>query len=196
MFNIDSVLIKLADVTNKFLICIDMQGNYCYTNKAYNNRFGFQPTAKIGMNSLTDVHVDDHPLVIATVGKCCAQVNTAFVVVLRKPLTTGGCAHTQWDFIAIADRQDQREYIVCLGMEVTSFVEDEAAHTTRLEQIAYHQSHMVRRPLANILGLAHLLSETNIASEDEQKELLHHLHTEALELDDIVKTIVSKAQNR
>ena len=196
MFNINEPFLKLADVTNKFFVCVDMEGNYCYTNKAYNARFGFERAAQIGQHSLTDIHVDDHQLAIETVGKCCAQPNTACDVILRKPARGGGYVYTQWDFIAIPDEQNNPDYIMCIGMEITSFIEDDEANTLRLDQIAHDQSHMVRRPLANILGLAQLLSETTIESEAERKELIGHLYTVAQELDEVLTSVVSKARSK
>lgn len=187
---------KLADVTNKFFVCVDMEGNYSYTNKSYNARFGFERAAQIGQHSLTDIHVDDHQLAIDTVGRCCMQPNIAFDVILRKPARNGRYVHTQWDFIAIPDEQNNPDYIMCIGMEITSFVEDVAANTLRLEEIAQEQSHVVRRPLANILGLAQLLMETTMESEGEWKELIGHIYTVAKELDSVLTSVVSKARSK
>ena len=61
----------------------------------------------------------------------------------------------------------------------------------QLKDIARLQSHHVRRPLTNILTLAELLHHETDARK--LAEMLEHLQASALELDQIVKTIVQKA---
>lgn len=58
------------------------------------------------------------------------------------------------------------------------------------KQIAFEQSHVVRRPLANILGLIHLL--TYLPVEEEVKEVINMLELSAEQLDDVIKSITSK----
>lgn len=57
----------------------------------------------------------------------------------------------------------------------------------RLKQIAWTQSHEVRKPLANILGLIELLQFH--PSTQDRKQLISHIETAALELDSIVNKI-------
>ncbi len=60
----------------------------------------------------------------------------------------------------------------------------------QLKNIAFNQSHLVRRPLANIKGLLNL---TNIAcSEEEKDELLELIKEEANNLDDVIRNTVKQ----
>lgn len=59
-----------------------------------------------------------------------------------------------------------------------------------LREIAWHQSHLVRKPLTNILALVTLLKET--AHQSEKETILKMLEESALELDNVVKQVVSK----
>lgn len=61
----------------------------------------------------------------------------------------------------------------------------------QLREIARIQSHELRRPLANILGLIYLLSEEHIDA-DEKNEFLLKLKFSAVELDNIIKKITDK----
>lgn len=61
-----------------------------------------------------------------------------------------------------------------------------------LQQIAFDQSHLVRRPLANILAIARLLKEDGISNAQERKKLINELHNSAEQLDDVVKHVTSK----
>lgn len=192
MFNIDNALSKLADVTNEFFVCINMEGNYCYINNAFKKRFGFDNKIFIGRNALQDIHENDHQLVIQTVEKCCTNVNTAHDLIVRKPLTANEYIYTKWDFTAIPNENNLPDYILCIGLEITSFIEDGIANHSLLQEIAYDQSHLVRRPLANILGLSKLLAETT-PPEKELRELLPALYLEAQDLDNVVKSVTTKA---
>jgi PAS domain S-box-containing protein len=193
MFNIESALSKLVDNTNMFLVCIDMYGNYCYANNAFYKRFTLNNKSAVGRHSLEDIHIDDHGLVMATVDLCWKSPNTAHEIVVRKPTPSGDYIYTKWDFIAMTNESDS-PYILCIGFEITGFIENIAANVTRLQEIAFDQSHLVRRPLANILGLSKLLAETNIVSEDETKDFLSQLHSEAQQLDNIIKLVNEKTQ--
>ncbi|MBW7951477.1 MAG: hypothetical protein H3C56_02680 [Chitinophagaceae bacterium] len=60
----------------------------------------------------------------------------------------------------------------------------------KLKRIAWEQSHRVRKPLSNILGLVSLLKDKK--HSDKVQELLNMLDESAKELDEIVKYIVHK----
>jgi len=62
----------------------------------------------------------------------------------------------------------------------------------QLKEIARIQSHELRRPLANILGLIDLLT-TDENTPDPQKELLYRLKVSADELDEVIRKITSRA---
>lgn len=59
-----------------------------------------------------------------------------------------------------------------------------------LNSISWKQSHEVRKPVANILGLVNLLKETE--EEEERNLYIKHLEEESNDLDDIIHEIVHK----
>lgn len=67
-------------------------------------------------------------------------------------------------------------------------------HNQRLREIAWMQSHLVRAPLARILGISEILSEGHNNLE-EINEMLSYLTISAVELDNIIKNIVDKSRN-
>jgi PAS domain S-box-containing protein len=62
----------------------------------------------------------------------------------------------------------------------------------RLEAIAWQQSHEVRRPVANILGIIEML-KTQSATEEERNESLSYLYQMTESLDSIIQKIVDYA---
>ena len=65
-------------------------------------------------------------------------------------------------------------------------------HSKQLKDIAWIQSHIVRAPLAKILGIINLISSKS-DNKDYQKALLPALKASAHELDEAIRDIVSKA---
>ena len=62
-----------------------------------------------------------------------------------------------------------------------------------LKEIAWEQSHVVRAPLARIMGLLHLLEEEHF-EEMPKGEILFHIKESANELDNIIRNIVEKTE--
>lgn len=63
----------------------------------------------------------------------------------------------------------------------------------KIQDIAFDQSHMVRRHLANILGLTGIIAEDR-AVINEQPELLRQLHDEAILLDIALRSVSLKTR--
>lgn len=62
----------------------------------------------------------------------------------------------------------------------------------RLLHIAWQQSHEMRAPLANVMGISQLLREDVHVSREEMLKLLQQLDLSALQLDAIIRNIVSQ----
>lgn len=58
----------------------------------------------------------------------------------------------------------------------------------QLKKIAWIQSHEVRRPVANILGLVDLFNTENL-NDPANIKIIHHLKGSAKMMDDIIKNI-------
>jgi signal transduction histidine kinase len=78
-------------------------------------------------------------------------------------------------------------------MDVTQRVKDEQqikAQLEKLKEIAWHQSHIIRAPLVNILGIVNLLNDTKAMEEIENRDLIDKLKISADKLDAVIKDIV------
>ncbi|TVR78319.1 MAG: PAS domain S-box protein [Chitinophagaceae bacterium] len=64
---------------------------------------------------------------------------------------------------------------------------------SRLREIAWTQSHVVRAPVARLLGLVDLL-KTNMIKDSEREKVLELLYASASDIDNITKDIVEKSQ--
>lgn len=66
----------------------------------------------------------------------------------------------------------------------------------QLKEIARINSHEIRRPLANILGLIEMLGHYENELTDDIKDLIDLLHQSSAELDEVVKRIVTTASKK
>jgi PAS domain S-box-containing protein len=67
------------------------------------------------------------------------------------------------------------------------------AQNQRLQEIAWAQSHLVRAPLTNIMGITKLLSY-EVADNQALNELISHLLNSAEDLDSIIKDIIRNTE--
>ena len=63
----------------------------------------------------------------------------------------------------------------------------------KLQQIAWTQSHIVRAPLARMMGIVSLIKEIDSTSS-EFEDLLNHFSDSGIELDNIIRNIVKKTR--
>lgn len=68
------------------------------------------------------------------------------------------------------------------------------AQNERLKNIAWTQSHIVRAPVARLMGLVDLLKSDKVDSNEKDK-ILQHIHTSAKELDEVIHQIVDESQS-
>jgi len=66
-------------------------------------------------------------------------------------------------------------------------------HTDALREIAQIQSHEIRRPVANIIGLTEMIEAHNRGND--LAEIVAHLRKSALELDEMIRQIIDKTYN-
>jgi PAS domain S-box-containing protein len=77
--------------------------------------------------------------------------------------------------------------------EQLKYLEALEKQNARLAEIAWIQSHVVRAPLARIMGLINILQNYN-DDETDEKFVLEHIVSSAFELDDVIADIVRKAE--
>jgi PAS domain S-box-containing protein len=101
-----------------------------------------------------------------------------------------------YDVIVNAIHNEHNEIIGvgCFARDISDRKEAENQirdQVKKLQEVAWIQSHQLRKPLANIMGLLNLLKSEN-KSIDQQQELFKLMHISCNELDTVVKSIVDK----
>lgn len=73
--------------------------------------------------------------------------------------------------------------------EQLSYIDAIEKQNKKLNDIAWMQSHVVRAPLASLMGLAHLLADEKAETTETREEILVKLLASANELDGVIKKI-------
>lgn len=93
-------------------------------------------------------------------------------------------------FKAVQDEQGNPLRYYGASMDITR----EKEHAKVMAQIAWQQSHVVRAPLARIMGIVNLISEEVVVDREEELNLLTRIAESANELDRVIKDITYKTK--
>ncbi len=75
--------------------------------------------------------------------------------------------------------------------KISDYITTIEKQNTKLQEIAWMQSHIVRAPLARMMGIIDLIKDDSL-SELEKQEFMDNLLSSAIELDNIVRDISNK----
>jgi PAS domain S-box-containing protein len=189
----------LHDSTLYYMVSIGMDGKFSYVNAHYANNFSYITKELVGMPYNCTMHPDDMNICEEVGALCFANPDQAFPATIRKHNGRDGYLVTQWNYRLIT-RDGIPEGIFCIGHDVTEFEAqkqdlkkaNESLDNSKqiLHQVAYDQSHVVRRPLANILGLVGILKSMKLGPN--LNSIVDMLDDSSTQLDEVVKnTIIS-----
>ncbi|WCT14453.1 PAS domain-containing protein [Mucilaginibacter jinjuensis] len=176
-----------------YTIAIGMDSCYAYVSKNYDRNFEFTNGTLLGRHFSVTLHPEDVSICAAVGAQCFHAPGQLFAATLRKHDGRGGFVVTQWEMQAYFDEQGQPEGIYCMGYNITEFIDtqsrlDSAHH--QLHEIGFIQSHLVRKPLANIIGLSNLISQES--KDKGLTDLCLMLTASTTELDQVIKDISNK----
>jgi PAS domain S-box-containing protein len=188
----------LHDSSLYYLLSIDMNSNYSYLNNRYRAAFNGIHGDLVGQNYAITMHEDDLDVCSRVAEQCFKHPDRVFPAIIRKHDGKGGYIITQWEYKALFNEDNTPSGIFCIGNDITEFMRASIdLENTReslndakltLAQIAYVQSHVVRKPIANIIGLTHVLDTLENVDVD-LKNILSMLNASAKELDEVIKNL-------
>ena len=91
---------------------------------------------------------------------------------------------------------NNKEAIIIVSNDITKSIEhlkEIENQNEKLKDIAWIQSHIVRAPLTNIMGLLKIINETNAVTD---KELLNYLNQSVEDLENSINEIVDKTHQK
>jgi PAS domain S-box-containing protein len=186
-----------------YTLIIGMDNRYTYVSPNYNRNFDFLKESLTGKPFYITLHPDDIKICQQVGERCFSNPDKLLPATLRKHDGKGGFVFTQWELKAVFDDNNQPLGIFGIGYNITDHVvtssklDDAIAEledkNDKLNEIGFVQSHVVRKPLANIMGLAHVL--TNMEVDHNLAGITNMMVESAHELDDAVKNIVDKVDD-
>ncbi len=93
----------------------------------------------------------------------------------------------------ISERKSFEKQLLELNKSLERHAQELELSNQKLKDIAWTQSHVVRAPLARILGIINIIEEKQESLEDIYS-WLKHLRNSTNEMDEVVKKIVNEAQ--
>lgn len=179
-----------------YMVSFDLEGNYNYVNNNYSKKFG-DGKSLIGQNVVETIHPEDLKLANEAGIKCLENPGQFFPLSLRKPVASGDFIKTQWETVLIVE-EGKPSGMFSIGFDITDYErvkgqvsqinKDLEDKSEKLKIIAFEQSHNVRAPLANILGLVNIIKSFSLSAEE--RNIVNMLEESSIQLDDIIKSIV------
>ena len=180
----------LKDSSFFYTIAIDVNSMYCYVSSNYDTNFKLNHGTLLGKHFSVTLHPEDVALCEISGRECFSNPGKLVPATLRKHNGKGGFVTTKWEMQAFYDDQGAPAGIFCIGYNISEHVSTRsqlASAHAQLNTIGFMQSHVIRKPLANIIGLSQLIDDHTDKSETTR--LCTMLRESAEELDIAIKTI-------
>lgn len=185
----------LSKATVEAIIDWDIKYKKVFWGDGFKTMLGFD-TENIG-NHLwhSNIHPDDKEKVLNDLNEIIHNsLKITFIADYRFLKANGETAFVQHKGIIIRDSNGVATRIVGAIIDLTESlnkINKIESQNKALKEISWTQSHVVRAPLANILGLIYLLKE-NSKSELRDEELIKLIGESAEKLDMVIREIVTK----
>jgi hypothetical protein len=174
---------------------LDVEGNYRYVSPACVSILNRPIEDFFNTNAFDLVHPEDRDRVI----HCFFVLRSQKKIEIPPFRFLDGQNNYRWLESTATNLLDDPAVLglVVNSSEVTDRVNYIAAieeQNKLLREIAWMQSHVVRAPLARLMGLVNLLTLTDEIQEMSPGDLLGHIQTAAGDLDNIIREIVRKTE--
>ncbi len=190
----------LNDSSLFYIVCIDMDENFSYVNNRYQKQFEHVDPELKGKSYKISMHEDDSKICAEVSLKCFENPEKTFPATIRKHDGYDGYVCTQWEYKALFNEKGEPAGMFCLGYDITSFVVEKSEHEnsktiiqkkeTIITEIAFSESHLIRRPLANILGLSLLLESMEM--DANLRNVCNMIIESSKQLDEVIKENMRK----
>ena len=180
---------------NLGILKIDKVGNFTYASPNVLQITGYAAKEVIGKNILDltpEKYLDDDLKKMNEIREKKAE--GGFIVKKYLKNKEGNTTIIKVYGIALKDKNEQLTGYLAAFQNITeqeNFLKSLESKNKHLQELASDQSHLVRAPLARILGIIELVKDVDLAPS-EKTELINHLKSSGEELDQALKDISQK----
>lgn len=193
--NIDRFNI-VSKATSDAIWDLDLTTGIVVWNDVAKSVFGFKETTHDAGWWRNHVHPEDLNWVTAAIENLVKQKGSRLELEYRFRCEDGGYKHILDRSFMLYDERGKLKRVIGSMQDMTErvrYVQHVEAQNEHLKDIAWTQSHVVRAPLARIMGIADLLS-LSAAQDDPNTELIRHLASSAAELDSVIRDLVKRTE--
>ncbi len=175
----------------EIMAIVSPKGYFIKVNKAFSELLGY-PEEEIIFKSFDHfIYADDLIQTLQEFDETKGGQRLASDYVNRYVTATGEHKYISW---SSSEPFGEEGFVFAYGRDITERVhqfEMLQKQNKVLRDIAWHQSHIVRAPLARMMGIVNLLSE-ELPDNPEHQLLFKHLMSSAKELDKVISDVVHK----
>ncbi len=185
----------VAKATSDTITDFDIENNKISYNEGIENMFGYKKCSIDYSGEWWDskVHPEDITRVKKRVKNALRKGDSQIQIEYRFLCNDGNYKHI-WDrSYIVKDKTGKPVRIIGSMQDVTTvqeYIKEIESHNARLKDIAWTQSHVVRAPLARIMGIIDLLQ--NQRDVEGKLDLIENIISSAYELDQILRNISNK----
>lgn len=185
----------LAKATVEAIIDWDIKNNKVFWGEGFHTLLGYDLSEPNNNLWSSNIHPEDRERVLNDLNRILEdEAKEYFISEYRFLKANGEVAFVQHKGILIRDKDGKVSRIVAAMIDLTealSRLNKIERQNKALKEISWTQSHIVRAPLANIMGLIYLLKENN-NKEVKDEKLIELIGDSAEKLDQIIREIVRK----
>ncbi|MCL6218879.1 PAS domain S-box protein [Zunongwangia pacifica] len=188
----------VSEATSDIITDLDLNDNTVTISKGFYKVCGYDP-GKIEKKDFKKwwyqhIHDSERKCIKKKVEKTLKEGGKSFQLEYRF-LCADGSYKTFLDRnYVLYDKKNKAQRIIGSKQDITQqkeYIKQIENRNQKLEEIAWEQSHMVRGPLAKIMGLVELLKYTE-NNPKETKDLLENILNSAEDLDAVIRNIAQK----
>lgn len=197
---------KVAEATNDAIWDWNILENTLYWGAGFKNLFGYQvaKTTPALESWINHIHPEDREWVLQSFyGTLESLDQSNWIAEYRYQKNDGTFADVVDKGIVIRDEKGNPIRMVGAMNDITerknfeisrnNYIRQIEMQNEKLKNIAWTQSHIVRAPLARMLGIMNVIEDSH-KSQDDTLMWLKHLRDSANELDEIIKKMIAEAQ--
>ncbi|MBW8687385.1 PAS domain S-box protein [Chitinophaga sp. B61] len=192
---------RLIQEGSDLIAVLDDEMKIKYISPAGEHALGIRAEQLLGTDAFASIHQEDLDRVIGAFSKLGNEKRVE--VDPFRIIDSSG--NIRWVETVVTDMREDETIrgIIANSRDVTPrmlaeaermrYIQEIEEHNEKLAEITWTQAHLVRAPLARILGLVELLVDNGIDA-DTKTTLLSYLLVSATELDDIIRKVIEKSQ--
>ncbi len=182
----------LVQEGTELIAIFDQDANFSYVSPTSKKTLKMTPETLLGTNAFTHIHPDDHEAVYTQFLETLENTQ----VYIRPFRFKNGEGKWRWlETIATNQLEEPSiQGIVANTRDVTDrvlYLKAIEEQNKALKEIAWNQSHVVRAPVARLMGLIDLIKEEGTYGS-EKRQILNYIKVSAEEIDNVIKNNVER----